>query len=274
MTNQNNDSLKSALINAANGGVNEINNFFNELFNVKLFVPKRHQSTNLSNQADYPNDLVHLMGIKVNSESNVIPVFSKVAYIEEWSGNPFAYYELDISELCNKVPENWSIIINPGLDVEKELSPFEINELKRGKAGLDVVIAENLTEAKNTEAIEVLPEYLKEKESLLNKIIKFAQSNSNINEIYSLKEINNTQDSEKYLFGIETVNNFTDEENLKSEFNLILEEEFIGDFDYSIHIFSNKTSGMHSGLLKQGAKIYTSNKPTGLFAKIKSSIGI
>lgn len=261
------DNFESALYNAADGDKESITLFFKELLKTTLYVPKRHQSSKLSNQADYPNELVHIMGIKTKAGS-VVPAFSRIENIEEWSGTNFEYFSLNVVELCKKVPESWSVIINPGLGAEKELSPFEIKELTLGEDALDALIAENLNQEKENNPVKVLAYNLEDKESFLKKIKNFGDAKKEIINIYSLKEISDIDNEEKQLIGIELSSNAKDEEEIiKDEFLKAVGEDLIGDIETKVFAFKEDTSSMHSGLLKQGSIIFKKENP-GLFKRI------
>lgn len=255
MINENAKNFETALYNAADGDKESITLFFEELFNTILYVPKRHQSSKLSNQADYPNDLVHVMGIKTQT-GNIIPAFSRIEYIEEWSGTNFEYFSLSIVELCKKVPESWSVIINPGLGAEKELSPFEIKELTLGKESIESLISENLNQEKENDPVKVIAYNLEDRSKLLNKIKLFGKAKKEVTNIYSLKEINEIDNEETHLIGIETLNLDSNEDILKKEFNAFIGTELIGDIETKVFVFTKGTSSMHSGLLKQGSLVY------------------
>lgn len=122
--------------------------FFKAFLAGPLFVPERFQSAQLTHSPKYPNEFFGLLGVQ-GSDQVFIPAFSRPEYIEEWCGSKLSYQEMTGAALVERVPQDWWISINPGLDVEKELSPWEIEQLKYGEEAIDQIVQENFSSSES-----------------------------------------------------------------------------------------------------------------------------
>lgn len=117
--------------------------FFQAFLVTPCFVPRRHQLHPLSDSPPYPDEFLDILGVSDN-ERVIVPVFSSPDFISEWSGASFEYRSMSGLELLKLVPDMWWIVLNPGQEIDKEFSPWEIAELRSGSAGIEEVLNELL----------------------------------------------------------------------------------------------------------------------------------
>lgn len=164
-------SLTQALLLAASGEQQEGELFYRGFINGPLFVPKRHQAQSLSDAPLYPSDLVYILGIQ-DSERVVAPVFTEPHFISEWCGLELDFSEFSGERFVTAVPEGWWAIINPGQEISKELSPWELSKLSR--VGDIPELLEELYSSSSPETLEIAPvseaDYPKVFQALLSAI--------------------------------------------------------------------------------------------------------
>jgi hypothetical protein len=126
-----NPNLTQGMFDAFEGKKEGAVQFYNEFLAGPLFIPRRHQDHSLSDQPSYPNDLLDLLGLQAK-ERVIVPVFTAPELIESWCGIALKWRAISGKDLIQLLPDEWWITINPGLDIEKELSPWEIKQLTSG----------------------------------------------------------------------------------------------------------------------------------------------
>ncbi|MBX7144888.1 MAG: hypothetical protein K1X79_10590 [Oligoflexia bacterium] len=119
------------LLQAADGGPAALERFFIEFLSHKFTVPLRHQKEQLSYTPSYPNDLVSVLGVQ-DKERVIVPSFSQPQFLDEWIGIALESRSYTGEALLKLIPDGWWLCINPGQEIEKELSPWEISRLKAG----------------------------------------------------------------------------------------------------------------------------------------------
>jgi hypothetical protein len=174
-----NTDLEDSLEGAFNGQRAAVERFFRALLAGPLFVPERYQAQPLSDSPRYPNDFINILGIQ-DSDRVIVPAFSDPALIEEWCGTPMSYKTCTGPEVAEMLPEEWWMIINPGSEIIRELTPWEVSRLKDGDAALDELLHEAysdmaaepirvrpLADGEFADSVAALTLYCKENESLL-----------------------------------------------------------------------------------------------------------
>ncbi len=182
--------------------------FFELLLNSPLYVPERRQSQPLSDSPAYPDELLNILGIQ-DKDRVVVPAFTSPELIQEWCGNELTYRELSGSKLLALLPDEWWLAINSGQVAQKELSPWEINELKLGQEGIPSVLAELFSES-FAESLRLRPLEENESQELFAGLRKFASDHQQVKKAYLLMEEEKLQDDLKdrtearaFLLGLE-----------------------------------------------------------------------
>jgi hypothetical protein len=194
-----------ALMSRALSGENQaISIFLTEFLQATIFVPKRFQSHPLSDAPAYPDPFLNILGVQ-SGERVLVPAFTRREYIAEWSNLPLDHRSFTGKELLNTLPEDWWLILNPGREVEKELTPWEINELKRGIEAVPLV-AQDLTETEFIESLEICPVPADEYPELRGALINEALTDEAITQMFLLSEKGTTLEGEAraiILLGVE-----------------------------------------------------------------------
>ena len=138
---QGNDALAAAMDQASYGSIPAAESFYKLFLSTTVYVPARQQPHPLSDAPQYPNDFVTVLGVQ-DKERVVTPVFSHQGFITAWSGLDLAAKQMTGGELLKILPEGWWLVMNPGQPVEKELSPWELEQLREGPAGIPAVLEE------------------------------------------------------------------------------------------------------------------------------------
>lgn len=106
-----------------------------------IYVPCRNQLHPLSDAPHYPDDLFDLLGLQANDRS-VVPIFTDPGMINAWCGTELTYRNLTGVSLLAQLPEAWWVVLNPGSEVEKEFSPWELEKLREGPSSIPEIVAE------------------------------------------------------------------------------------------------------------------------------------
>lgn len=265
-----NDNLRLALEAAYEGSQACIKSFF-ELFLVStLYVPERFQDQPMSDQPEYPNDFFNLLGVQ-DSAKSCIPCFSSPDLIVDWCGEELKHKEISGSDLVSRAPENWWIVLNPGEEIEKEFSPWEIERLNQGSENIPELVEEILPNDQ-VEPLSIQPLEPDSYPKLKEKLIKLAESTEAVSGIYMVKEIIVQDDdsvNERLLFGIKFSN--TEEQDPPKNleiFSSLIEQELIGDLPFTMYSNSDNQTSIKIGLLEQFEPIYLRKSSTKHSEKI------
>ena len=218
--------LEDALEAAVDGERGALELFFRALLEARLVVPRRFQALPLSDSPEYPNQLIDVLGIR-DKERVVVPVFSSFDLMKEWSGTEFQSRDLSISELTAILPPDWWVCINPGSEAQKELSPWELEQLKAGPESLPVLVDESLAyEAERGMSFEPLSQEFYP----LGEILKgFAANRHEITAIYLLQQTTTAPALPAVVVGVRTTSiSQTAQEQLRSEVLSTSEKALIG----------------------------------------------
>lgn len=253
-----NERIERGLLQAASGSKEGAELFFKALLEGPLFVPDRYQSAPLSDSPQYPNDFVHVLGIQ-DGNRVIVPVFSHAHYIEEWCGTDLQFKSYSGTTLLSKIPEDWWVIVNPGQDAEKEISPWEAQTLKGGPEGiaevLDDLFAEEVIEPL---ALEVPSE--SEYSSLRSALASSLPTIPEIARAFLLKELGKNiegEDSVQILIGLEIpTNDLTVLDRVKDQVAQVAQPCQIGDDPVKIIVGSDAREGIALGLFKDAEPIF------------------
>ena len=224
-----------------------------------LYIPDRVQSHKLSHQPVYPNDIVNIMGIQ-DKERVIVPAFTSATLIENWFGSALQHRTFTGAGIFSVLPEGWWICINPGQEVEKDLSPWEISKLKEGENGIKEIIAEISSDDSIVQSISIAPLPENEFLDLKKKLIDFAVKDSEILSLYILKEKSLTIDEqvlEKVLIGAECNKNQDEIERTKDALQSICDLNLIGNTGSKV-LAATPGNNIILGVFKGTAPFYKS----------------
>ena len=192
------------MLEALEGNRSAAAEFFRAFLDGPLYIPERVQAQPMSDQPEYPNDFFYLLGLRAEDRT-IIPAFSRPDLVSEWCGSSLRQKTMSGKELLGVVPEDWWVTVNPGLDVEKELSPWELDRLREGEPAFPELIAELFPlEARPTLSLEPVPE--EEYRELVDVLRKEAENHSQINNLYLAREAVEENESDALppiLLGVE-----------------------------------------------------------------------
>ena len=178
--------LEVLLNNSIDGDPEILTGFFKGLLRSSIYVVRRQQHLPLSDAPEYPNPLFDVLGVQGVSKV-VIPVFLHKDRIREWSATDLQNREMNFKDLLEIVPDGWWLVINPGWEVEKELSPWELSQLKLGDEALKELVDDNLPDDTDKgvflEAVD--PQEFK---GLIQELVQYSEQCSQIEKIAIYRE--------------------------------------------------------------------------------------
>lgn len=261
---QENARLESSMDMASLGSLEAAADFYRALLSGPLFIPDRHQTYPLSDQPDYPNDLVHILGVR-DKDRAVVPVFSRKTYITEWCGAELECKVMTGRALLEAIPEGWWAVVNPGRAVEKELSPWELKRLHGGEECLPEVL-EELKSGEGGGAITVkalnADEYLEVKRALVSAAAEI----ETISRVFLLKEESLEDEgtkNERLLAGVEAPDTTPEQrDRLRDQLQQTAAPYLIGDGPLSIIVERDVSQSMLLGLFQHAAPLYEAPRQT------------
>lgn len=166
------NTLSQSLKKAAEGKETDIKEFFSTLLLSKLFIPSLSKSNPtptigaLKTEADTVYQYIDY------EDSRCIPIFSSQESLEEWADGNMQFIEEPFSSFLWKIPSDVWAYLDPGQDIGKELSPWEIELLKLGEDSIEELIhGVQETEQENFE-IEDATEVLNQAKAPLVNILE------------------------------------------------------------------------------------------------------
>ncbi|MBX7136565.1 MAG: SseB family protein [Oligoflexia bacterium] len=203
--------------------------FYLRLPTAMLIAPERYQAQKLSDAPQYPDEFFNFLGVK-SQDRVIVPVFTQTQLVEEWSGAYLKHREIAGSELMKRLPEGWWICINPGQEVEKELSPWEIQKLLLGPEEIDEILEELFTDL-DLHTVSVKPVDSTENKALVDSLVKLAEECKTVQRVYLLADeradLEGTTE-QHFLLGIEVERASPEDGALAKRFKLAAEHGLIG----------------------------------------------
>lgn len=190
---------------AIEGDRNAARSFYLALMKIELVVPERFQEIELQNVATYPNDIINVLGLKV-SEGPIVPAFFEEEDVFQWCGKPLNVRKLSLNALMDILPENWSICIDPGHDVEKLLSPWELSELRGGEDAIAGIV-DDLFSSQEFESLEIEDVAESDYPELRGELMNISKDVSEVQRIFLARERGAELEgrvNERLLIGVET----------------------------------------------------------------------
>ncbi|RMD86547.1 MAG: SseB family protein [Candidatus Dadabacteria bacterium] len=200
-----NEKLSELLRSASLCEPEALRAFLEALTEAKLFVPSRKQKSPLTHQPIYPNDFLDVLAVQ-GEEKVFVPAFTDEEFATEWFGEELVLRQFTIKELSMIIPDEWWVVLNPGQEISKEFSPWEIKQLRHGKDGLDEIVSDLAIRPEPISCIEPKPgEYARIKK----RLIQIAKERDEILNLYLIKEVNSAKDPpcSTALIGVEVAAN-------------------------------------------------------------------
>lgn len=169
------NTLSETLKLAAVGKETDIKDFFKALLSSTIFIPSLSKASAppvigaLKTEADTAYQYIDY------EEARCIPIFSSQEFLEEWADGNMQFVEELFSTFMWKIPHDVWAYLDPGQDIGKELSPWEIELLKLGEDSFEELIhGVQETEQENFE-IEDATETLNQAKAPLINILEAYQ---------------------------------------------------------------------------------------------------
>ncbi|MCO6429476.1 MAG: SseB family protein [Deltaproteobacteria bacterium] len=180
-------ALEESFEGASAGSTEKMRRFFQAFLHGPLYIPNRLQQVALQNLADYPNDFTTMLALQ-SEERQLVPVFSRPEHIETWCGHPLLYSAMSGKELMARVPDGWWLVINPGTPFSKEISPWEMEQLKElEEEGISNIIEELSIEPAGT-SVDLSQLEISDRPELCAALTSLAQDLAAIDQLYLLSE--------------------------------------------------------------------------------------
>ena len=151
------EAALKALMEAAEGGDRQAaGDFFLSILNAALFVPLRSQDMNVGAAASHGDFFPDILKVQDDTR-NVAPAFLSASDLEKWCGAVSSFRTFTLGSLISVLPEEWWVCLNPGGEVEKEFSPWELQLLKKGPEAVPEILCDLFDQISDTvlEAVEV-----------------------------------------------------------------------------------------------------------------------
>lgn len=124
---------------AAEGSRESAAEFFALFMHTLHVVPTKDQTEPFKNIAIYPNNFLNVLAI-TDKDRILVPAFSEAQHMNTWSSGATKSRTMTGRDLLNILPNDWWVIFNPGQELAKELSPWEISKLRGGIDGINEVL--------------------------------------------------------------------------------------------------------------------------------------
>ncbi len=191
--------LNTALIKASEGQEEDVKAFFAALLECKLFIPSVTNAKATPTIGHTKNEEDTNYVFIDYEESRCTPVFSSEENLREWAEKEIPFVEEEFSQFLWKMPHNTWAYLNPGQDVGKELSPWELELLKLGPDSFDELVhGVKETEQEDFEINEATEIINQAKAPLINIL----ESYPTIEECFLLSLKEAESNSERALVGI------------------------------------------------------------------------
>jgi hypothetical protein len=267
------DLIEQALREALEGSKPAARLFFKTFLASSLFVPERFQSCRLSDMAEYPNDFLNILAVKDGARA-VVPAFSRLEYILEWCGNEMTSREVTGAELLKLVPADWWLVMNPGREVEKEISPWEIDQLRAGAEGIEAVV-EEIFAGEPTETVEIGPAAEHEYQGLKAALQAAFEQMPEIRSLYLLKEIGKDleeQTVQQALIGVEAPQADPDQiEALRIKIKDAAAPCQIGGDAVKVWVGSTLEGSLALGVFKNAEPLFSRKDALGLWGRVRKA---
>lgn len=252
--------LETALSGALAGSRSAARAFFEQLLDAEggLYVPERFQAERLSDAPDYPSPFFSLLAVR-DGERAVVPTFSREEHLAAWCGCRLTCKRLAFSRLAEMLPGGWWITVNPGREAEKEISPWEIDQLRGGAAGIEAVL-DDLFPEDLAEFLEVRPLAAGERADLRAAAVRAASGIDQISRLFILIQAGRDAEdrpAEQLLIGAEAPDSTAaDHRRIQQALLDAVRPHLIGDCAPRVLACAHLANTPHAGFFSGAEPIY------------------
>jgi hypothetical protein len=265
-----NRKILDNILTASKGDESALTLLYEGLIEGPLYVPRRFQAQRMTDQPAYPSDLVDVLGL-AEGDRVVVPVFADAGAIEQWCGNKLLYREMNGKRLAEAIPDGWWAVLSPGSEGEKDLSPWELEQLRAGVQAVPALIAE-LRDAEIVEPLEVAPAQGEEYAALRDALLEYCKAHEEIERLWVLKESGLDLEERRVtrvLIGAELGASVggTQLETITAELRATADRAQIGGDAAKVFVGSGRDA-LILGAFRGAEPLYAGPKKTGIFARI------
>ena len=251
-------TLDQFMARALEGDEEGVRGFFQAFLEGPLFVPERVQEMPLSHEPKYENAFLNILGVQ-DQDRVVVPAFSQPEYIEEWARIALKYRTCTGTQLCEMIPAGWWLCVNPGAEVEKEISPWEINLLRGGSQNLGALV-EEIRSSEDIGAFHLYPIEPNAFPELRANLIRCVSTISEVKKLYLLKGRSLNFDEnplETLIVGVELGQDSGSlAKQIREQVYSVTSLSQIGGEPFRVLVASPSESSLTLGLLRRGDLIY------------------
>lgn len=171
-------ALRQALIEAAGGNKEAVQAFLAQLLKSEVYVPL--QSVPIVNPSDESSPITAVATDKfvfVNHHGRrVLPIFTSEQLVAEWTEQEQPVIAKPFHALLWLIQKEQWLHLDPGSDIGKEFSPWEIALLRQGEEALEEIVADLLEDNQEVLGVEEIPpEYAALKKQLRTTVEVYAE---------------------------------------------------------------------------------------------------
>lgn len=153
--------------------------FLRTFLQSELVIPDREQPQKLAVSIAPSSPFFPFLAFESEGET-FIPVFEQEEQIASWTGTPLSYRRYAGKQLFTLMPSGWWVIFNPGSEVEKLFSPWEIDLLRGGsEEAISEVVAEHF-DSSSDEFIDARTIEPREHPELFEALSRFCHTVSSV----------------------------------------------------------------------------------------------
>ncbi len=240
--------------------------FYHAFLESEFVIINRASQGSSPREPNYPNDLFPFLAVR-GGDKTWLPIFSGAEAANEWSSYPVDHQTIKGSAVLDRVPNDWWLALNPGSEISKEFSPWEISTLRSGPEGIKAAAEDQMP------SFILEQEYSNIKDSefpgLIQSLKQLAGEETDIDYIKVAKESGTDADgkvvSERCLVGLGckpgTSKNKLEE--IRESFISRLSPLFIGGSELEV-LTGIGESPLSLGMLKEFSPVYQRSANTKL----------
>lgn len=136
-----NDNLALLLQSASEGERTSVIAFLEAFKSAELVVPEKLQNPRFDFLPAYPDRPLNILALQ-DGDTITVPVFSAPNLVQQWSNRDLSVRSMKSTDLIRLLPEDWWLALNPGADIRKDFSPWELSRLLGTQTELEEIATE------------------------------------------------------------------------------------------------------------------------------------
>ena len=137
------NELTRALEAAADEIPGALGDFFRILMKSSIYVPlKSEPKKEIPILGNLQTEDLGFMTVPGGEEEQILPIFSEESFVSTWAERELFFTDCEFRKLIWVLGEGTLLHLNPGQEIGKEFSRWEIDQLKRGEGAIDEIVAD------------------------------------------------------------------------------------------------------------------------------------